>query len=565
MNNVRQVFALVVDLIGSTQQGLHMAEPRLRRFNREVVGHLWPYLKELDLEDSETKFTGDGWLIFNSDTSKLRAMVALAKTLSSRFQTDIAEKMEVEKTEIPDLRLAMAAAYDDEITLPNGAREWVGDSARMATRASACCAPNQLIVTTAIRDKIRREFVLKEVHIEDLPEARQPRKWEENLQIYSVEELNPNLVSDIRFADDPSEFAPYAVYLKHVGRSEDAMKLLGEAGSTLRRQLQEASIVTVETAATTFKAHGADVVSERFVRLVGAASTWEMRDDLVRLASELGAPLSTSQYNRLIHKSATPAEALAWFKRMTDLAVPPDVVTYNTLINLSPDLPTAEAWFKRMTDSAVPPNVVTYNTLINLSPDLPTAEAWFKRMTDSGVAKTEVATSALAAKIKTLADANHLTTILQEAGAYVGESYYAAIYARIACSLSGQELLNWHFQQKYKWIPALESAIKAYAVLGRMEDSFRIALAFPYLAAAGKVFRQHGDAAATYYARLLEVDFEPFNATYALGVCFMENNRDSEALQMLRRAYTLATTEKRKDDILRRIADIEAGGSDSAS
>jgi tetratricopeptide (TPR) repeat protein len=246
---------------------------------------------------------------------------------------------------------------------------------------------------------------------------------------------------------------------------------------------------------------------------------------------------------------------------MTDEGVPPDVFTYSTLINLSPDLATAEVWFKRMTDEGVPPDVVTYSTLINLSPDLATAEVWFKRMTDEGILVTETITSRLATKIQTLNDANKLTSTLQEADAFVGQAYYSAVYARIACHLSGSELLNWHFQQKHQWTPALESAIKAYSKLGSIEDSCRIALAYPYLASARRVFRCHGDAAAIYYAGLIQADFELYNATYALGICFMENNRDYEALQMFKEALNLATVEKRKQDIGKRISDIKARSS----
>lgn len=266
MTGVRQVIALVVDLVGSTEQGLKMAEPRLRRFNREVVNQLWPYLREFDLEGSRVKFTGDGWLIFNPDMSRLRSMVALAKTLASRFQADIASSMQVDKTDIPDLRLAMAAAYDDEIALPNGTSEWVGDSARMATRASACCDASQLIVTAAIRERIKREFVLEDINIRRLPKARKPKKWEENLQIYSVGELQPSFLADIRFADDPSEFAPYAVYLRHAGRSGDALRLLGEAGASLKEQVQKGAIVAGETPRGPHESRWADVVSERFMR-----------------------------------------------------------------------------------------------------------------------------------------------------------------------------------------------------------------------------------------------------------------------------------------------------------
>src|SRR5258708_5297244 len=262
-------------------------------------------------------------------------------------------------------------------------------------------------------------------------------------------------------------------------------------------------------------------------------------------------------YNALIKLSPDLQTAEGWLKRMQEAGIRPDDVTYNTLIKLSPDLKAGEIWLKRMQEAGMRPDEFTYGSLIKLSPDLKTGEAWFKRMQEARLELTDIGTSSLAAKNTTLDDADRLTAKLEQAPGHVGQAYFSAIYSRLATYLSGSELLDWHFQQKYRWAEALGAAIRSYAAAGRTEDSFRIALGFPYLDAARKIFRDHGDSASRYYMQLLSQEFEPYNTTYALGVCFAENNRRTEALPMLKEALRLASSDKRKEHIRQMIHKLE--------
>ena len=553
LTKIHQVIALVVDLIGSTQIALEMTEPKFRRFNREVINQLWPYLKELDLEDSIVKFTGDGWLIFQKDLEKLRALVALAKILSNRFQADIAAKMEIDKGEIPDLRLAVALAYDDEIVLPNGSKEWVGDSARMATRASGCCAENEVIVSGSVRDKIRREFDLTCIDVENLPENRRPKRWEENFQIFSVGEIREALIADMRFLDDPSGFSAYAVYLRHSGRPSNASQLIREASGAIKSQIEETA-----PADSVMKLHGTDDVGDKFRRLLYVTPRGTLRDEIYSTMLSLRVEPTTLLYNALINGSANIGDAVDWFERMDKAGIAPNVVTFNTLINLSPDLPTAEGWFERMDKAGIAPNVVTFNTLINLSPDLPTAEGWFERMDKAGIAPNELTSSTLAKNLRSLEDADRITKKLETAHAFLGDGYYSTIYARLPQYISGTELLDWHFQQSHRRHSSLGAAIHRYETHGKLEDCFRVALAFPYFDSARKAFRLHSQDAINYYSGLIEIGYEPDNATYALGIYYAENQQDENALKMLNEALRLSSIQKRTTYIVELIKTIKA-------
>jgi tetratricopeptide (TPR) repeat protein len=268
---------------------------------------------------------------------------------------------------------------------------------------------------------------------------------------------------------------------------------------------------------------------------------------------EAGFTPKASIYKTLLILSPNYSTAEGWFKQMTEKGFSLDEVTYAALIKLSPDYPTAERWHNNLIEAGFSPIVSNISQLINLSPDLTIAINWFKQIQKLKIPLDEKISCMLAVKVKYFTDAQNLTKILENSSAHIGQSYYAALYARIAWSITAAELLEWHFQQKYVWIGALESAIKAFAKLGRLEDSLRIALAFPYFDSACKVFREHGDNAITYFLQKIEEGFEPENATYALGICYMENEKYSEALQMFELSLSFSITTKRKEDIKKRI------------
>ncbi len=551
--SARTVISFVMDLIGSTATGLGMNEILFRRYNKAIVEQIWPYVRQFDLEASTLKFTGDGWLLFSPDLDRARAIVALAKTLSATFQKEIARNLGLEEDKVPALRLAICTGEDEEVEFGDKQKDWVGDSARRATRASGCCAPNQLIVNSTIKDKIFRAFATQTVVVNDLPEDRHPKRWEEDFQIYSVGEIRDDFVDDLRFEDDPAASAPYVTYLHIIGRTADAQRIFTTVGDAIAAKNEAISAQEARSPAEISRL--ADVGAQ-MRKLLYSAPNREMRDDIVRRMTRLSVQPTLPVYNSLISKSPSYRDAIDWFNRMRREDLAPDVITYNTLINLSPDLETARGWFDAMREAGVHPDEVTYNTLIDLSPDLETARGWFDAMREAGVHPDEVTASSLAKKVEHPGDAERLTGELLDAGAFIGEGYYSALYGRLAQHFSAEELLGWHARQKYRRTAALAAAIRAFASQGQVEEACRVALAFPYLEAAWKVFRDHEEAAVVYFSGLLSEDFEPHNAVYALGYCFLENGRHDEALEMFNEALSLSRQEKRTEDIQKRIAEI---------
>ena len=134
----RTVISFAIDLIGSTAFGLQLNAGLFRRYNKALAQQIWPYVKQFELESSTVKFTGDGWLLFHPDLEKAHAIVALAKTLSAKFQSDLANTLGMKPNEVPPLRFAVCTGDDEEVefgTDSDKQKDWIGDSARRATRA----------------------------------------------------------------------------------------------------------------------------------------------------------------------------------------------------------------------------------------------------------------------------------------------------------------------------------------------------------------------------------------------------------------------------------------------
>jgi tetratricopeptide (TPR) repeat protein len=177
-------------------------------------------------------------------------------------------------------------------------------------------------------------------------------------------------------------------------------------------------------------------------------------------------------------------------------------------------------------------------------------------MRDAGVLPNELTATALAKKLVSVPQADELTKILLEANVFIGQGYYGTVYAFLAEHLKAEELMSWFVSQKYRHPPALGAAIRRYIRLRLVNEAFRVGLAFPFLDAARHSFREHPEEAVAYLSRLIEENFEPQNATYALAICLRENGRFEEALTMFEKALELSTADRRSENIRMQIAEI---------
>ena len=277
----RMVISLVVDLIGSTKTGLEMHDLQFRNFNRALIGSIWPYFSEFGLVNSTIKFTGDGWLLFNPELEKAHSVVALAKTLAASFQSKLAESTGHTVTEVPPLRLAICTGSAEEISFGVGQREWVGDSARRATRAANCCGPNELIVNSGpIRDTVLRIFQTTRINISALPVERRPRHMgeEEDLELYVVGEMLSTFVTALRAIENPAEYAPYVTYLGFIDRLIAAKQVFTTVTNAV---MTRSGLESGKTPGSPAELAALSEVGGQLRKLLYAAPNREMRDIVV--------------------------------------------------------------------------------------------------------------------------------------------------------------------------------------------------------------------------------------------------------------------------------------------
>jgi tetratricopeptide (TPR) repeat protein len=327
-----------MDLIGATEAGLKFTAREFDSFNRQLVEQIKPHLDKLWLADALLKFTGDGWLLMVHGAEKVPALCCLAIVMANRFQDEMSHLTKIATDRIPPLRLAICSGQDTYVVLPDGRKDWVGDSARRATRASGYCFPNEILIDEPVRYIVFRDFHLKPVDVKQRPPEYQPKRMEEDFPVHVLGEPKPEVVED-------SEAPEYFVY---------TLSVIGK--------MKEAEIV-------------AQRVSERLGDEVSKLG-------IAEIAARQGILRS---WNRLIASLPDYSNALEMLKSIRDARLAPDVVTYDTLMNKAPDYDAAKAWVDKMREEGLQPNVVTYNTLINKAPDYDAAKAWVDKMREEGI------------------------------------------------------------------------------------------------------------------------------------------------------------------------------------
>jgi tetratricopeptide (TPR) repeat protein len=586
----RIVFCLCIDIIGSTTAGLQMDSRQRNEFNKLIVKQIEPYLAEFELRDALLKFNGDGWLVMRPGEESIPPLVALAKTLCARFQHDIRSRLRSEITQIPGIRTSLFSGHDMAVIMPGSAQDkpgkidWVGDSARRATRFNACCGQNELFVDYTVYSVVHLDFICEKVLLKELPKKQRPKHDEEDIAIYKIGELKPPL--SLKIADDEDYYTMYAKYLRAIGELRKAETLAGEIHAAvasqvdakvadhigkIERQSSESVPLVQESAnpqrdqppktlATGSEELDAEKIRSTLMGLLYVAPSGRVRTRIEKTLQEIGFELGVVNFNSLISRSPDYDTALGWYKEMTAKGVAPNEVTYNTLVNISPDYDTALGWYKEMTAKGVAPNEVTYNTLVNISPDYDTALGWYKEMTAKGVAPNKVTHSALAKKVPDFATGVNLTNELYKLGRYLGQGYFTSLFSKDISNLSAEEFLTAYHTLPNRHEKGLEPAIWTYRRHRKYKDAFHLCLFAPHLEAAKKLYRDRPDDAERFFVNVLEVDQNYSNALYGLGVCLFENGQHRKAEPFLRRARALAYAAPRIAHIDRMLAVIRELG-----
>jgi tetratricopeptide (TPR) repeat protein len=368
VGEVRLVYCLSIDLIESTLPGLRMTQGELDRFNRALVAQIEPHLEALAFDDLLVKFTGDGWLLMSPELKDGDRLCALAVIMRQRFGRDMQERTGLPETRIPALRMAICTGRDNRVQAWRGGFDWVGDSARRATRSADFCYPNEILVDGAVHGLVMRDFMTQRIDPSTRPVRPGRKRPEEDLPLWSLGELR------IEAAEDWEAAAAYVYALSQLGRTDDASEASRRAADSLG---SEESILP---------AAGDGRSIRSWNRLIANAPTYDVLLELLARLMESQAQPNIDTLNVLVDRSPTLDESLRWIADLERSGVRPDVVTFNTLIRRSPDFSAAVAFMEDMDEAGVSPTPATLRTMVDKAPSAADCYRLLRLFSDRGVA-----------------------------------------------------------------------------------------------------------------------------------------------------------------------------------
>jgi class 3 adenylate cyclase len=328
------VYCLALDMIGGTEFGLRLSQEKYREWTLALPEQLRRHWNALDLSDAMLKFEGDGWLVLTPETRLVKELCCLGLVMVRRFQNDMAHMTGIDRKDIPPLRAAITAGMDLNLLLPNGHRDWAGDSARRADRASKYCKGAVVLVSEAVKQVVLRDFKLRPFSCATAEHAA--KLVEEPETLYELEDLG-GAIAEFEHAPLPS----YVHVLRELGRSRDMVDAAAQLLATVDAGMAPDS-------------------PEKSAAVRGVANLGSVDAEALR---RIVIPPRAVAFNVAIGAAPDYQTSLQWFERMEAAGVIPNVVTFNTLVARAPDYQTSLQWFERMEAAAVIPDVVTFSTL----------------------------------------------------------------------------------------------------------------------------------------------------------------------------------------------------------
>ncbi len=411
------LYCLSVDLVGSTRKGLSLRSWEADKFNLALIGQITPHLEALRLDEAVVKFTGDGWLVMSP--TAVSQLCCLALIFRDAFRKEMAALSGLRLKRIPHIRAALCYGYDREVQAPGGRRDYVGDSARRAVRASGLCKKNEVLVHSAVRDCVLRDF---DFGAKDVTRARQvPAKWEEEIQLYVLRKVKTGMEGD---STAPADFV-YTLGL--IGKHREAIsaalavaqhyEIAPEPMTALEQQpssrQREASAPAANGVADQKRSR---LPLTEWNRVLHSLPDYAAACALIKALVKKNLTRDVVTYNILTNRSPSLSEARNVLRMMAEDHVSPDVVTYNTLVNKAETFGQATGIVEEMKRGGVAPNVVTYNTLVNKAETFGQATGIVEEMKRGGVAPNVVTYNTLVNKAETFGQATGIVEEMKRGG-----------------------------------------------------------------------------------------------------------------------------------------------------
>jgi tetratricopeptide (TPR) repeat protein len=418
-NRLHLVYCLSIHTLESATSERETSEAALARqdrFNVILAEHLKPHIKNLRLSDIFVKFTGKGFLLMTDMSDSVPALSCLGVILARTFNDEVAQTFGIAQKRLPALRISLFSGHDRRIEMPDGRREWVGDSIRKAAHLAMSPHTNKVLVDDSVRSLLQGGFKAERfdaalgTDADSGSEAAAPGWVLSQLDLDSI------------VGSGSSEL--YIYTLGVLGRMEDA-SYVAQAVATRLIGLTTGDAVPVEVSG-----QGPELnVAQGWSRLLSNLTDYPTANALFRKAKTSGAQPTADMYNTLVALAPDFDTAKALFMDMEREGIRPDSATYNALIANAPDLEAAAEQLASMREAGLVPSVHIYDAMIAKS-DYAGAKALFMEMEREGI-RPDIATfNLLIAKAPDYEAASYWLSILVEDGGLPSAQIYGALIAK---------------------------------------------------------------------------------------------------------------------------------------
>ena len=490
----------------STQAGLELSQRQFDRFNRELVTQIEPHLEQLELTDCLLKFTGDGWLLMTHDAAEVSAMCCLAIVMMKRFREEMAVRTSLPVARIPDLCIAVCSGQDSRIQLPNGCYDFVGDSARRATRVS--CKRNTIIIDEPVRYCIMRDFDTSPTNFLDQPSENQPKRMEEDFAVHELGSIKTEATQDLE--------APgcFVYMLNTIGRRQDANDLAEKVSETLCDNAKDAYPKEEDTyseiirrlnsllASTPTYSLASKIVQNMrnsqlnldvitYNILINKAPDDRETESLVQQMRSEGITPNVITYTTLISKATDYDETRSLIEQMRSEGITPDVFTYNTLIAKATDYNETRSLIEQMRGESITPDIITYNTLISKATDYNETRSLIEQMRGEGITPNVITYNTLIAKATDYNEAKSLIEQMRSEGITPNVATYCTVFRKSLAGRSADEIVEWYIAQESDSDEPIQTAIASFRRAGNIDEALNLSLKYPHLPAAEKTIRRY--------------------------------------------------------------------------
>jgi class 3 adenylate cyclase len=523
-----------MDLCDSTATGLRLSTRKLDRFNLALIDQLDPHLEAMQLQHAVVKFTGDGWLVMSDEQEDAARLCCLALVMAAKFQREMSREAGIPPGHVPAMRLAICWGRDLKVTLRGGLRDFVGNSVRRAVRASQLCHDNEVLIDETVRTWVAHDFSASRVDVDDRLEEFPAAKMEEDLALYSLEELRPESADEV---DAPTYFVRA---LNLLGFAREADALVNRISDQL---LTEAP----------FSPDPARLLS-RWNELLTTDVDYDTVRELLSDMRAAGLKPDVRTYNALLEKAKDVRSENRWLQAMALDGFRPDTTTLNILLRKATTSAAAERRFSKLQAEGVVPDPESLRILVERAESTEEAAQWARRIESLGVQPDQPTMEAMVARAATFGEAKAWIERMVAAGHEPSEVAFIALFGKDVTEVGADELLAWYLKLPYHPTHPMKKAMAEYRRRGRLDDALRLALDYPHTDTARKLFAKHPERSRAYIEQVLAASPQHANGAYAMGMLLVEQKKLDEAVPYLEMAYSLAAQGTRKDELGRYLA-----------